>query len=77
MLQADRDPITDVLQSVAAGSADPGPWVPYWMLKGSGGYLNWTCPLDNRTEQANTAERERFGGQPPFSSWLRPGTSGA
>lgn len=53
------DPITTMLRSLASVSRDVAPWVPYWRLKGMGGNLRWTCPLDNRSvpERALTTRR--------------------
>lgn len=73
-LYAVSDPITDVLRGVAGASYDPGPWIPYWLLTGTGGHLDWTCPLDNRVRRPNVVEEERSEEGRPLSSWLHPGS---
>jgi hypothetical protein len=76
--QDPADPITAVLRSIAGASRDPAPWIPYWLLKGAGGFLSWTAPSDNRSLETmpdgtpDPPRRPRL----PMSSWLHPGTAG-
>jgi hypothetical protein len=70
--QVRPDPITTVLQSIGTASRDPAPWIPYWLLKGVGGQLRWSGPLDNKPSEGAPREGPRL----PISSWLHPGTAG-
>lgn len=73
-----NDPITTMLRSLASASRDVAPWVPYWRLKGMGGNLRWTCPLDNRSvpEQSASDEAADSDRQRILQTWLYPGTAG-
>jgi hypothetical protein len=76
-----REPITGLLQSVASGNRELGPWIPYWRLRDRGGILNWTCPLDNQStppDRGTMAQMAAMGMQksPELHSWLYPGTPG-
>jgi nucleoside phosphorylase len=76
-----REPITGLLQSVASGNREVAPWIPYWRLQDRGGYLNWTCPLDNQDtppDQGMMARMAAMGMEksPELHSWLYPGTPG-
>lgn len=76
-----RESITGLLQSVASGNRELAPWIPYWRLQDRGGYLNWTCPLDNQStppDRQAMAHMAAMGVQKPaeLHSWLYPGTPG-
>lgn len=76
-----RESITGLLQSVASGNRELAPWIPYWRLQDCGGFLNWTCPLDNQSKPPDRAAMARMaamGVQKPaeLHSWLYPGTPG-
>lgn len=72
------EPITDLLRTIGRPTGDPGPWIPYWLLRGAGGYLNWTAPLDNGSPEdaPGGPECPIPGPRSPSSSWLHPGTLG-
>lgn len=65
------DPNTDVLRAVCPTDKDLAPWIPFWRLEGLGGYLDWSCDLDNRSSPAT---QTMFG--PIRHSWIYPGTGG-
>jgi hypothetical protein len=68
------DPITETLSMLAAPVVrDPAPWIPFWRLRGVGGHLRWSCPLDNRVRAADARQAQP---QLAISSWLHPGTPG-
>ncbi|MGD0567057.1 MAG: hypothetical protein ABSA78_01530 [Candidatus Sulfotelmatobacter sp.] len=76
-----RESITGLLQSVASGNRELAPWIPYWRLQDHGGFLNWTCPLDNQStppDRGTMAQMAATGVQKPeeLHSWLYPGTPG-
>lgn len=74
-----REPITGLLQSVSTASRELSPWIPYLRLQDHGGYLNWTCPLDNPSTppDASTLARLPAGPKgPELHTWLYPGTGG-
>jgi len=76
-----RESITGLLQSVASGNRELAPWIPYWRLQDRGGFLNWTCPLDNQStppDRGTMAQMAAMGVQKPaeLHSWLYPGTPG-
>jgi hypothetical protein len=76
-----RESITGLLQSVASSNRELAPWIPYWRLRDRGGFLNWTCPLDNQStppDRGAMAQMAAMGGQKPaeLHSWLYPGTPG-
>jgi nucleoside phosphorylase len=79
--QPARESVTGFLQSIVSDRRDLAPWIPYWRLQDRGGYLNWTCPLDNRSTPPDSGTLMRmaqFGaaGSPDMHSWLYPGTPG-
>jgi len=76
-----REPITGFLQSVTSDRRELAPWIPYWCLQDRGGYLNWTCPLDNRSTPPDRGMVARMAAMrieksPELHSWLYPGTAG-
>jgi hypothetical protein len=76
-----REAITGLLQSVASGNREVAPWIPYWRLQDRGGYLNWTCPLDNQDTPPDPGMIARMAAMgmeksPELHSWLYPGTPG-
>ena len=76
-----RESITGLLKSVASARGELAPWIPYWRLQDRGGYLNWTCPLDNQStppDGGTMMQMAAMGVQesPELHSWLYPGTGG-
>jgi nucleoside phosphorylase len=76
-----REPITGFLQSVASDRRELAPWIPYWCLQDRGGYLNWTCPLDNQStppDHGTMVQMAAMGVEKSdeLHSWLYPGTAG-
>ncbi|MBF0424587.1 MAG: toll/interleukin-1 receptor domain-containing protein [Magnetococcales bacterium] len=69
------DPMTDLLRSIAGSKPDLGPWIPFWRLREAGGQLNWTKPLDNRSEPPDEEARRR-GFSNISQGWLFPGDGG-
>lgn len=68
---AGREPVTDLLRSCTSGRQDLAPWIPYWRLQGAGGRLDWTCPLDNRSQPPDSPEVSN-----DTQTWIWPGTGG-
>lgn len=69
------DPMTGLLRSIAGSKPDLGPWIPFWRLREAGGHLNWTKPLDNRSEPPDdTAKLHGFSNI--SQGWLFPGDGG-
>jgi nucleoside phosphorylase len=64
------DPITNQLRSVASGDKETATWIPYWRLRDFGGWLDWTCPIDNPSSPPERSD------VPALYSWLCPGTGG-
>jgi len=76
-----RESITGLLQSVASSNRELAPWIPYWRLQDRGGFLNWTCPLDNKStppDRGAMAQIATMGVRKPaeLHAWLYPGTPG-
>ena len=65
------DANTDVLRAVCPIDKDLSPWIPFWRLEGLGGYLDWSCDLDNPSDSPT---QTMFG--PIRHSWIYPGTGG-
>jgi hypothetical protein len=64
------DAVTNQLRSIASGDRTMAPWIPYWRLVNRGGWLDWTCPIDNPSRPPERADL------PQVYSWLCPGTAG-
>ncbi|MCC9705941.1 hypothetical protein E4N62_12180 [Streptomyces sp. MNU76] len=73
LLSPGREPITDMLRALSPLPKDVSPWVPYWRLESFGGYLDWTCPVDNPSRPDDDEQRNN---PPDLQGWLYPGTSG-
>jgi hypothetical protein len=76
-----HESITGLLQSVASSNRELAPWIPYWRLQDRGGFLNWTCPLDNKStppDRGAMMQKVAKGAQKPaeLHAWLYPGTPG-
>ena len=70
------DFITDRLRSITDCNQDLGPWIPFWLLRGAGGQLNWTRPLDNQSRPPNEFARSQGFSDPTSQGWLFPGDGG-
>jgi hypothetical protein len=66
-----HEPVTDLLRSIASAKRELAPWIPYWRLSTVGGYLDWSCPIDNPSTPSPKPEEPR-----QIHSWLYPGNAG-
>ena len=73
--QPGKEPVTDLLRTVTRQSPELAPWIPYWRLQETGGYLNWTGTLDNPTKLPEGDEAKALPSK-DVQSWLYPGTGG-
>lgn len=65
------EPITDLLRAVTSHDPQLAPWIPYWRLRGRGGSLDWSHPLDNPSQASDRLNESAIA-----HSWIRPGTPG-
>ncbi len=70
------DSLTDLLRTVATTRPDLGLWIPYWRLRQAGGEIDWSRPLDNRSEPPDENARELGFTSPVLQGWLFPGDGG-
>lgn len=66
-----REPVSDLLRSIASTQRELAPWIPYWRMNSLGGRLDWSCPLDNPSKPPPQPTQPQA-----LHSWLYPGTGG-
>lgn len=65
------DENTDRLRALCPQDSTVLPWIPLLRLENAGGYLDWSCELDNPTAPAAETPMGRIQ-----QTWLYPGTGG-
>jgi len=70
------DSVTSLLRSITGNQPDLGPWIPFWRMQEAGGAINWTTPLNNRSQPPSENALRSGDFSEVSQAWLVPGDGG-